>query len=344
MACYAETRTDHRRAGRRARAHRRRRPDRYLDAISSLWVTTLGHRVPELDAAIRSQLDLVAHSTMLGNGNRGHHRARRGAGVAGAGRRPTLPLRIRRRRRRRAGPEDRLPVLDEPGDRSPNQLPHARRRLPRRHHRLDLARRRRVRHRRVRPAALRGAASARLRAPGLGRCRRRSARAPSREPGRPRARAVGAGRSRHPGHRSPIGTARRRGRRSSSRSWSCSTRWPPGSVAPDRSSRPSCAPYDPTCCASARASPGATCRWRPPWRRPRLRGLPGRRSQRAHSLSRPLLQRERAGVRGRPTPSRAARRVAGARQRVATAPPRWPTCSGSTSRHEPRYATSANAG
>jgi adenosylmethionine---8-amino-7-oxononanoate aminotransferase len=43
---------------------------RYLDAISSLWVTTLGHRVPELDAAIRSQLDLVAHSTMLGNGNR----------------------------------------------------------------------------------------------------------------------------------------------------------------------------------------------------------------------------------------------------------------------------------
>jgi adenosylmethionine-8-amino-7-oxononanoate aminotransferase len=27
---------------------------RYLDAISSLWVTTLGHRVPELDAALRS--------------------------------------------------------------------------------------------------------------------------------------------------------------------------------------------------------------------------------------------------------------------------------------------------
>ena len=25
---------------------------RYLDAISSLWVTTLGHRVPELDAAL----------------------------------------------------------------------------------------------------------------------------------------------------------------------------------------------------------------------------------------------------------------------------------------------------
>ena len=43
---------------------------RYLDAISSLWVTTLGHGVPELDAAAREQLDRVAHSTMLGNGNR----------------------------------------------------------------------------------------------------------------------------------------------------------------------------------------------------------------------------------------------------------------------------------
>ncbi|MBV8236232.1 MAG: aminotransferase class III-fold pyridoxal phosphate-dependent enzyme, partial [Acidimicrobiia bacterium] len=44
--------------------------NRYLDAISSLWVITLGHRVPELDAALREQLDLVAHSTLLGNGNR----------------------------------------------------------------------------------------------------------------------------------------------------------------------------------------------------------------------------------------------------------------------------------
>jgi adenosylmethionine-8-amino-7-oxononanoate aminotransferase len=43
---------------------------RYLDAISSLWVTTLGHRVPELDQAVRDQLDRIAHSTMLGNGNR----------------------------------------------------------------------------------------------------------------------------------------------------------------------------------------------------------------------------------------------------------------------------------
>ena len=43
---------------------------RYLDAISSLWVTTLGHRVGELDAALVAQLERVAHSTMLGNGNR----------------------------------------------------------------------------------------------------------------------------------------------------------------------------------------------------------------------------------------------------------------------------------
>ena len=43
---------------------------RYLDAISSLWVTTLGHGVPQLDAAVTSQLGRVAHSTLLGNGNK----------------------------------------------------------------------------------------------------------------------------------------------------------------------------------------------------------------------------------------------------------------------------------
>src|SRR4051794_13812923 len=43
---------------------------RYLDAISSLWVNTLGHHVPELDAAVVEQLERVAHSTLLGNGNR----------------------------------------------------------------------------------------------------------------------------------------------------------------------------------------------------------------------------------------------------------------------------------
>ena len=43
--------------------------NRYLDAISSLWVMTLGHRVPELDAALKAQVDRIAHSRMLGNGN-----------------------------------------------------------------------------------------------------------------------------------------------------------------------------------------------------------------------------------------------------------------------------------
>ncbi len=42
---------------------------RYLDAISSLWVNTLGHRVPELDEALVAQVGKVAHSTMLGNGS-----------------------------------------------------------------------------------------------------------------------------------------------------------------------------------------------------------------------------------------------------------------------------------
>jgi adenosylmethionine---8-amino-7-oxononanoate aminotransferase len=44
--------------------------NRYLDAISSLWVNTMGHRVPELDEALREQIDRGAHSTMLGNGSR----------------------------------------------------------------------------------------------------------------------------------------------------------------------------------------------------------------------------------------------------------------------------------
>ncbi len=42
---------------------------RYLDGVSSLWCNVHGHRVPEIDAAIRQQLDRVAHSTLLGLGN-----------------------------------------------------------------------------------------------------------------------------------------------------------------------------------------------------------------------------------------------------------------------------------
>lgn len=43
--------------------------NRYLDGVSSLWVSVHGHRVPEIDDAIRAQLDRVAHSTLLGLGS-----------------------------------------------------------------------------------------------------------------------------------------------------------------------------------------------------------------------------------------------------------------------------------
>jgi adenosylmethionine-8-amino-7-oxononanoate aminotransferase len=39
---------------------------RYLDGTSSLWVSVHGHRVPEIDEAVRRQLDRMAHSTFLG--------------------------------------------------------------------------------------------------------------------------------------------------------------------------------------------------------------------------------------------------------------------------------------
>ena len=39
---------------------------RYLDGVSSLWCNLHGHRHPQIDAAVREQLDRVAHSTMLG--------------------------------------------------------------------------------------------------------------------------------------------------------------------------------------------------------------------------------------------------------------------------------------
>jgi adenosylmethionine-8-amino-7-oxononanoate aminotransferase len=41
----------------------------YIDGVSSLWCNVHGHRVSELDTAIRDQLDRVAHSTLLGIAN-----------------------------------------------------------------------------------------------------------------------------------------------------------------------------------------------------------------------------------------------------------------------------------
>ena len=42
---------------------------RYLDAVSSLWCNVHGHRHPRIDAAIRAQLDQVAHVSNLGTSN-----------------------------------------------------------------------------------------------------------------------------------------------------------------------------------------------------------------------------------------------------------------------------------
>lgn len=42
---------------------------RYLDGVSSLWCNVHGHRIPEIDKAVRDQLDKVAHSTFLGLSN-----------------------------------------------------------------------------------------------------------------------------------------------------------------------------------------------------------------------------------------------------------------------------------
>ncbi len=41
----------------------------YYDGVSSIWLNVHGHHVPEIDAAIRGQLELIAHSTLLGQGN-----------------------------------------------------------------------------------------------------------------------------------------------------------------------------------------------------------------------------------------------------------------------------------
>ena len=39
---------------------------RYLDGVSSLWCNVHGHRVSEIDNAIRQQLDRIGHTTLLG--------------------------------------------------------------------------------------------------------------------------------------------------------------------------------------------------------------------------------------------------------------------------------------
>lgn len=43
--------------------------NRYIDGVSSLWCNVHGHRVPQIDAAVREQLDKIAHTTLLGLGS-----------------------------------------------------------------------------------------------------------------------------------------------------------------------------------------------------------------------------------------------------------------------------------
>ena len=42
---------------------------RYIDGFSSVWCNLHGHRVPQIDEAVRAQLDKIAHSTLLGFGS-----------------------------------------------------------------------------------------------------------------------------------------------------------------------------------------------------------------------------------------------------------------------------------
>src|SRR3954463_8257708 len=59
---------------------------RYIDGVSSLWCNVHGHRHPHIDAAVREQLDNVAHSTMLGLSPRpAIELAKRLMGIAPAG-------------------------------------------------------------------------------------------------------------------------------------------------------------------------------------------------------------------------------------------------------------------
>src|SRR5689334_25392351 len=38
----------------------------YIDGVSSLWCNVHGHGHPHIDAAVKDQIDRVAHTTMLG--------------------------------------------------------------------------------------------------------------------------------------------------------------------------------------------------------------------------------------------------------------------------------------
>ena len=318
---------------------------RYLDAISSLWVNTLGHRVPELDDAVREQLDRGAHSTMLGNGNRRRGRAGRGAGARRARRRPALPVRVRRRRRGRAGAEDRVPVLGQPRRDGTHHVPRVRRRVPRRHHRRALGRRRRVRHRRsstrcaspccARPASTTPRASTTACAMVAEHAAELAAVIVE-----PLVQGAAGMQLADPAGLAALGDACRAhdvllicdevatgfGRT--------------GTLFASRAVRPAPRPAG----ARARASPAGTCPMSATVASgPVFDAFLGADLVRAHAVPRPLLLRERARGRGRAAPPRAARRVGRARQRAGALRRAARLLDDRVAPH-PRCARSASAG
>ena len=83
----------------------------YIDGISSLWCNVHGHRHPHIDAAVRDQLDRVAHSTMLGLSHRpAIELAQRLVDLAPGRPEPRLLLGLRLDGGR-GGAEDGLPVV-----------------------------------------------------------------------------------------------------------------------------------------------------------------------------------------------------------------------------------------
>ena len=94
---------------------------RYLDGVASLWVNVHGHRVPEMDDAIRAQLDRLDHTTYLGLTHEpGIVLAEKLLATAPAGLTPGV-LRRRRRLGGRGRDQDGLPGAG-PARRSPGRL------------------------------------------------------------------------------------------------------------------------------------------------------------------------------------------------------------------------------
>ena len=150
----------------------------YIDGISSLWCNVHGHRHPEIDAAVRAQLDRVAHTTMLGLSH------------PGAASSPSGWWRSRRPACQRVFYSDNgstavevalkmaYQYWQQRGETQRDRVRLPARRLPRRHDRLGLRRRDRPVPRDVPAAAVRDPPRrARRRRRHAARCSRRTASA-----------------------------------------------------------------------------------------------------------------------------------------------------------------------